>query len=418
MYWFRITPLDILLFREAKPFSPGEGSWAKGLFPPMPITVFQAMRSLLAPRASAHPLTADERKQYRNLDFIGPFLQDPDESLWFATPKDLIGIRQRQDGDDESSYIPKDASENWDRLVRLQPHSENNPAWKHITFSPNTLSPMVSPSLDQWGEKNRFCGLPSSWIRGDWLKNYLAGNVDLVRDPSDQWICGDPWDLQILPHIHMQNDIRQVRDSKGYFTEVAVRLKKGWGFVVGIGASAKEDQEVLEKIKTVAIRLGGESHHAIVSALGDRPPEQWSELLDLGTSNSESDSTTEGNNSPPIERRAYVVTPGLAQSDPNHLNYGVCPYDWRGRVQGCASGKQVMWGGVSHVKRKQDIKANPSTFALLPQRAFVAPGTVYVFKDKVPSESNLLPQQSQQLDTFQKLNYGKLLWSKGAATHG
>ena len=50
MYWYAIEPLDVLLFREAKPFSPGEGSWAKGLFPPLPSTVFQALRSILPHR--------------------------------------------------------------------------------------------------------------------------------------------------------------------------------------------------------------------------------------------------------------------------------------------------------------------------------------------------------------------------------
>lgn len=33
LYWYVIEPLNVLLFRESKPFSPGAGSWAKGLFP-------------------------------------------------------------------------------------------------------------------------------------------------------------------------------------------------------------------------------------------------------------------------------------------------------------------------------------------------------------------------------------------------
>ncbi|MGA7937503.1 MAG: hypothetical protein WCA35_28390, partial [Kovacikia sp.] len=50
-------------------------------------------------------------------------------------------------------------------------------------------------------------------------------------------------------------------------------------------------------------------------------------------------------------------------------------------------------------------------FALLPQRAFVPPGTVYVFKDGPPPSDTLLPSMSgKQIDTLQKLNYGKLLW--------
>jgi CRISPR-associated protein Cmr3 len=51
MKWYAIAPLDVLLFREAKPFSPGEGAWAKGIFPPLPTVVFQALRSVLPPTA-------------------------------------------------------------------------------------------------------------------------------------------------------------------------------------------------------------------------------------------------------------------------------------------------------------------------------------------------------------------------------
>ena len=68
--WFRITPLDVLLFREAKPFSPVEGAWAKGLFPPMPITEFQAMRSLLEHWEKDHLFTDTERQQTRILPHI------------------------------------------------------------------------------------------------------------------------------------------------------------------------------------------------------------------------------------------------------------------------------------------------------------------------------------------------------------
>jgi hypothetical protein len=66
MTWYRITPLDVLLFRDSRPFSPADGSWARGLFPPMPMTVFHGLRSLLRQRT-----TKGERTN-RDLDFLGP----------------------------------------------------------------------------------------------------------------------------------------------------------------------------------------------------------------------------------------------------------------------------------------------------------------------------------------------------------
>lgn len=88
-YWYKIEPLDILLFRESKPFSPGDGSWAKGQFPPAPITVFQALRSALEAR------TNKEDKK-RDLSFLGPFLLDGNDNLYLTTPKDLIAVGKKK----------------------------------------------------------------------------------------------------------------------------------------------------------------------------------------------------------------------------------------------------------------------------------------------------------------------------------
>jgi CRISPR-associated protein Cmr3 len=43
----------------------------------------------------------------------------------------------------------------------------------------------------------------------------------------------------------------------------------------------------------------------------------------------------------------------------------------------------------------------------------VPPGTVYLFKSKPAEVQALLPNGSNNwLNTFQQLNYGKLLWGK------
>lgn len=145
MDWFRITPLDVLLFREAKPFSPGEGSWAKGLFPPMPITVFQAMRSLLDYRECDRRLSHTEWSEVRNLTFLGPFLQDPTGNLWFATPKDLIGIRAKQNGQ-SAIGSPKGSTDQWERLERLMPFPQADEGWSALGFSDCALPPMCHPN--------------------------------------------------------------------------------------------------------------------------------------------------------------------------------------------------------------------------------------------------------------------------------
>lgn len=46
MFWYKITPIDVLLFRDAKPFTPGERAWQE-YFPPNGHTLGSAIRSYL-----------------------------------------------------------------------------------------------------------------------------------------------------------------------------------------------------------------------------------------------------------------------------------------------------------------------------------------------------------------------------------
>lgn len=59
------------------------------------------------------------------------------------------------------------------------------------------------------------------------------------------------------------------------------------------------------------------------------------------------------------------------------------------------------------------MQTKPKEFALLPQRAFVPPGRVYLFNQVPEQAHNLLPTGcANWLITFQQLNYGKLLWGE------
>jgi CRISPR-associated protein Cmr3 len=186
----------------------------------------------------------------------------------------------------------------------------------------------------------------------------------------------------------MESGARQVRDAEGYFTEVAIRMSPGWRLVAGISS----------KINTTAVRLGGEGHHAIVTKLEeDNAISPLKQLInDFSKSSAENTS-------------AYLLTPGLAEIEPTI--YGVYPLAWQECLAGCVSDRPLLWGGVSTIKRKRG--GDKAEFGLLPQRAFVPPGTVYRFKKKPSNINCLLPKHGNGwLETFQKLNYGKLLWGK------
>lgn len=411
MYWYSIEPLDVLLFREAKPFSPGDGSWAKGQFPPSPSTVFQALRSTLP------EVTKKEDKQ-RNLQFLGCFLLDSNDNLYLPTPKDLIAIGINPDNDnDEDENEPEDDLDNqedtWhrtDRLIPIPKHSEDDSnlseeeskkvekekqKWEHLCFDSTALSPMVAPEL----KKGEFICRPQSWIKWNALKTYLEGNNP--NNPDD--FIADPWDVQILPHTQMETGSRKVLEADGYFTEVAIRLKPQWRLVAGLSVP----------IDSTVVRLGGESHRVLVTPLTNFSQGQELEIYIQQGENllKKSNSPTESDNGFQ-PKFAYLLTPGLAEVEPSL--YSVYPIAWHNFLRGCVSDRPLLYGGVSTIKRQLSIsgKKGDEEFALLPQRAYVPAGTVYLFKDKPPNSEQLLPTSGGSwLKTLQQLNYGKLLWS-------
>jgi CRISPR-associated protein Cmr3 len=377
MTWYRITPLDVLLFRNSRPFSPADGSWARGLFPPMPMTVFHGLRSLLRQRT-----TKDERTN-RDLDFLGPFLRDGEDRLWLPTPKDLVCLYPPSVG-------AKERSDGWHSVHRLQPAPEE-PSWTHLAFDTGHPAPMVVTKAihDQAGEQR--LDQPPPWIAASSLVDDLNSRElqwKQSSQPQSPRFHPDPWDCQVMPHIQMKPGERQVKDEDGYFTEVAVRLWPGWHFV------ARFDSPEEAPPQRGVIRLGGEGHRALVEPIPE-PPE-WGDLNHC---------TEQGRD----RRRAYLLTPGLALAGSDTARYASYPADWRHQLAGCATDRQLSWGGISAIERGQPTA--PQETAYIPQRAFVPPGTVYVFKSP-PEYPRLLPQDDsrQWLTTFEKLNYGTLLW--------
>ena len=421
--WYKVDPIDLLLMREAKPFSPGDGSWAKGQFPPLPITVFQALRS-------ATPWQENSRDRQHNLTFTGPFLlhdsPEGETTLWLPTPQDLVCIMPRavladDSADDSDNQAEEDFTEvatEWERTARFQPLDHENLAWKHLGldsdfFSEGQLVPMVPPmrSHESNPQNRNAClyrrsqpdknpeiwdtisGRPKSWIRADALIRYLKGEV--LTDKA--CFCEDPWDTQVLPHIKVQPGTRQVEEGDGYFTEVAIRMRPNWQLVAGI--SAELDAKV--------VRLGGEGHRALLERMPSPPP-CWEELQAFRKPKNGC-------------ATAYVLTPALAETTAGSECFGLIPHAWQSALRSCVGDRPLLGGGMSVFRKevvtdgKKELKQN---VAFQPQRAFVSPGTIYRFKGeqistKLPNLSNLLPNEGGNwLTTLNSLNYGILLWGK------
>lgn len=435
MNLYKVEPLDVLLFREAKPFSPGEGAWAKSIFPPMPITVFQAFRSAIVCPIDNNQNESETQKNYNaKLKFKGPFLLQDTPSgqiLWLPTPKDLLCVKEcNENSDNEQDSDKSEDSNDWLCLTCLQPLGENIPEWEHIThgcgsFDNSQLLPMVPPSPSpnkglcenkpSKGKKECISGSPKPWIKASALVRYLKGESlknplnsshkstsqekqsNESEDSQGDFFHDDPWEVQILPHIQMQADKRQVKDEDGYFTEVSIRLHPNWSLVV----------ECDVEIEQSVVRLGGEGHRALISPLDSLP--DWDNLKGF-TEPAKNGST-----------KAYLLTPGLAQTHSQNSIYGVYPHAWADCLKSCVSDRAVLWGAKSVFSEKP----------MLPQRAFVAPGSVYIFKEEVNHIGRVLPNHYFQadinewqenlsnlnrelkwLETLSSLNYGLLLWSE------
>ncbi|MBD2090637.1 CRISPR-associated protein [Microcoleus sp. FACHB-1515] len=372
MHWYEIELLDLVLIREAKPFNPGDGSWAKGQFPPPPITVFQGLRSAL-------PQRIDQRTD-RDLSFLGPFLlheaSDGTQTLWLPTPKDLLSQFPRL-LDDE----PQTAST---AVARLCPIDLAQEEMQFVGFDAAhfaaSLTPMLPPASAEHGY-----GRLQPWMNADRLVDYLQGSLSRLSHTD---LCDNPWTVQVLPHIQMQAGTRQVKDQDGYFTEVAVRLKPGWKLIAGFSGAIPTP---------AAVRLGGEGHRAIVQSCP--VPSVWTDLQKFKQPQQESDT-------------AYLLTPGLAEVTTGSDLYAPYPGLWAEQLQGCATDRPILWGGISVLQRLTDVTA---AIGFTPQRAFVPPGTVYRFKHPPVEAGKLLPslidRPSRWLETFDTLGYGTLLWN-------
>jgi len=94
--------------------------------------------------------------------------------------------------------------------------------------------------------------------------------------------------------------------------------------------------------------------------------------------------------------------------------YSAYPKAWTGHLKGCATDRPILWGGISTITRRQSDRA----LGYIPQRAFVPPGTVYVFdsrlEEDLPGGDRLLPPRAKSTwcETLHQLNYGKLLWGQ------
>jgi len=369
MNWYTITPLDVLLFRDAKPFTPRSRAWASSTFPPNGHTIAGALRKLLGDKTE--------------LQITGPFLCR-DESLYFSRPIGFVGS------------IP---------LVPLA--WEKNSNLQQALWDKQQPCPLVKTS-DRNKEDERKDEEIGNYKFREYLpfttvEKYLhSGKINRV-----DWLTEDqtkieiePWLVETRSHNALQEGTRQVEDADGYFVENAIRLKEGWSLAIGI------EPTITQAIETPAIiQLGGEGHRAILQRV-EALDNQWKRLQKLSKDN--------------FDKRgksiAYLVTPGVFERrESNNNRQSVCrawPSEWK--LAHAVNSNQTIGPLVSvstasalPISCRIRAKDAPENSIPAPQVFAARPGSLYYLNQP---EKLFQEVTETKMRVWRQLGYSELLW--------
>lgn len=390
LYWYTITPLDVLMFRDAKPFTPGERAWAGSTFPPNGHAIAGAIRGLLG------------TKEYLRL--VGPFFCRDYQTLYFSSP--LCFVKK-------TPLLPLD----W---------ATNHPLQGQLEWDKSQPCPLVKPfDTESNGNEDDDSEFPCPGSSAIQYRRYLPHSVVLgyleegVISPADWAVQHDgedqPWKVESRSHNALEPGTRQVKEADGYFVENAIRLLKCWSLAIGIGEETHNAIQEKAQGRALVMRLGGEGHRVLLEQCHPNTlDKQWQALQQLSRKNF---NTRE-------RSLAYLVTPGVFEriTRKDGRDTAICrayPWEWKPVQQMTAKEAERVLAGVATAKpvpiscrirdRDDDSKSIPA-----PQ-VFAAPaGSVYYLKHPTPLfQENPPPSRNGKLHRsriWRQLGYSELLW--------
>lgn len=363
MYWYKITPLDVLLFRDAKPFTPGERAWAGSVFPPNSHTIAGALRGLLG---------NDKKLAIKGCFFCYQ------EQLYLPRPLGFVGA---------TPLIPI--------VWNQQHHLQNQILWNQEEPAP-LVKALESKNNDDSTENNdeKF----RQYLPADVVQKYLeSGKIS-----KESWLTENldeiqPWQIETRSHNTLETGTRQVKEADGYFVENAVRMAVGWSLAIGVNF----------EIETPAImRLGGESHRAILEK-SDKFKKQWEELQKVSNQNREKN----------VKSIAYLVTPGVFERQINgQATCRAWPWEWnlatpqnpqanKGNLVSVATDKALPISCRIRGKNDDNGKSIPA-----PQVFAAPPGSLYYLNQP---ESLFQDDKNTKVNVWRQLGYSEFLWISG-----
>jgi CRISPR-associated protein Cmr3 len=155
--WIEIEALDTLFFKDGKPFSMGEETWADGVFPPPPSVFYGAIRSAYMSQINQSVNLANEAGDKSKNLVIENYCLSVKNYFYFPMPLDLVVKKQRSI---KEKFIERESNDY--QVYRL--YLKDN---TYISSSPQ-LSYLLT--LNEEIES-----LENGYIDETDLKNYLEG---------------------------------------------------------------------------------------------------------------------------------------------------------------------------------------------------------------------------------------------------
>ena len=247
MWQIFVEPVDVLLFRDGRPFTAGEDHRARSMFPPTPFTMQGMLRSKILFESGVSPtdyagdspsptaqrlreLIGTPRKSYGKLRLRGPFVarKGDDDSLtrYFPMPADVLEIADEQEKSHKTYTFLKP-------LVG-HPFRSNAPPGVELLWP------------DAGGAVKETYG----WLAESEFRKYLAGQTDFHVTEEVELLVREP-----RFGIALDPSTRRPREGLLYQMEF-LRLKEGTGFLLEVDGVPPFQAE------SGFVQLGGEARVA------------------------------------------------------------------------------------------------------------------------------------------------------------
>ena len=263
----QIEPLDTLFFRDGKPFSMGDDSWADGIFPPAPSVIYGAIRSWILANNEELKNNVKEiikdKEHYFNQIKIENIAYKIGASFYFPAPLDLAQNKNNIENEKEKE---KD-----DGIYKLHALSSEN------KFNNVIHSEKVSEIFKFVNIKNKNDKEPENL---DVVKNFPEGLINLT-DFSDymgnrkmQYHNIYSWKEQLKPEpkigIGKNNETNSSDDGQLFRIEqIRPKIKDEEKFKIVVDIHLPMELSYLKNTNNNIIKIGGEGKIAALSLINN-----------------------------------------------------------------------------------------------------------------------------------------------------